>query len=128
VDAAGCVTRCADGGAVAPKSDGAVRQVAGRRARPLGRVDARGGAPVDIRGCPGKGPFTAEPGRIGETARVTSEDAYGRGPASRLNTSLRGRIRHGDSGGPAVGVNGEGEAPGSAARRRSSVCIGAALL
>ena len=45
-------------------------------------------------------------GRIGATATVLSEDAYGNGPVRRTVTSLSGAVRHGDSGGPAVDSSG----------------------
>ena len=37
---------------------------------------------------------------------VLAEDAYGSGPVTRTITSLRGRVRHGDSGAPAVDTQG----------------------
>ena len=52
------------------------------------------------------GPLDAVPGRIGATATVLSQDAYGRGPVARTVTSLSGAVRHGDSGGPAVDAAG----------------------
>ena len=60
------------------------------------------GLPVAILGYPDNGALTAAPGRIGQTARVLTEDAYGRGPVPRTVTTLRGLVRHGNSGGPAV--------------------------
>ena len=78
----------------------------GLQARPLRFVDPRPGTPVALIGYPGNGSLDVEPGRIGETARISTDDAYGRGPVSRLITSLRGRIQHGDSGGPAVDASG----------------------
>jgi S1-C subfamily serine protease len=42
------------------------------------------------------------PGRVGQTATVVSQDAYGRGPVRRTITSLRGLVRQGNSGGPMV--------------------------
>jgi S1-C subfamily serine protease len=69
-------------------------------------VDPRPGAAVAILGYPGDGPFTATPGRIGATAVVLTQDAYGHGPVARVITSLRGTVRHGDSGGPAVDASG----------------------
>jgi hypothetical protein len=57
-------------------------------------------------GYPANGPLDVEAGRIGETARISTDDAYGHGPVSRLITSLRGKIQHGDSGGPAVDARG----------------------
>lgn len=59
-----------------------------------------------ILGYPENGPYDVEPGRIGRTRTVLTEDAYGRGPVSRLLTPLRGRVRSGNSGGPLVDVDG----------------------
>ena len=87
-------------------NDVAVLRVTGLRARPLRLVDPRRGTSVAIIGYPENGPFDAVPGRIGSTATVISEDAYGRGPVSRTVTSLSGFVRHGDSGGPAVDASG----------------------
>jgi S1-C subfamily serine protease len=87
-------------------NDVAVLRVSGLGARPLRLVDPRRGTSVAIIGYPENGPFDAVPGRIGSTATVISEDAYGRGPVSRTVTSLSGSVRHGDSGGPAVDASG----------------------
>ncbi len=59
-----------------------------------------------ILGYPENGPFDAEPGRIGRTQPVVTEDAYGRGSVTRLLTPLRGLVRPGNSGGPVVDLNG----------------------
>jgi S1-C subfamily serine protease len=66
---------------------------------PSGRAGA-------ILGYPVNGPFDAEAGRIGRTQTVLTDNAYGRGPVSRLLTPLRGRVRPGNSGGPLVDVHG----------------------
>jgi S1-C subfamily serine protease len=42
------------------------------------------------------------PARLGHTATVITQDAYGRGPVRRPITSLRGLVRSGNSGGPVV--------------------------
>ena len=55
-------------------------------------------------------------GRIGDTASVISEDAYGRGPILRTVTSFSGKVRHGNSGGPAIDASGAVEATVFAAR------------
>src|SRR5439155_1647936 len=73
---------------------------------PLRLVDPVPGTAVAILGYPGDGPFDARPGRIGRTVTVLSDDAYGHGPVSRTITSVRGVVRHGDSGGPAVDAAG----------------------
>jgi uncharacterized membrane protein required for colicin V production len=84
------------------RNDVAVLQVAGLDARPLPVVDPRPGTPVALIGYPANGPLTLTPARIGKTATVFSQDAYGHGPVTRTITTLSGRVRHGDSGGPAV--------------------------
>ena len=89
-----------------PRNDVAVLRVPGLQARPLRFVDPRPGTPVALMGYPANGPLDVEAGRIGETARISTDDAYGHGPVSRLITSLRGKIQHGDSGGPAVDARG----------------------
>ena len=89
-----------------PTNDIAVLRVPGLGRRPLRLVDARPGASVAVLGFPEDGPFNATPARIGTTITALSTDAYGRGPVSRAVTSLRGTLRHGDSGGPAVDSNG----------------------
>jgi S1-C subfamily serine protease len=55
-----------------------------------------------VLGYPENGPLDARPARIGGTQRIVTEDAYGRGPVSRLLTPLRGLVRPGNSGGPLV--------------------------
>jgi uncharacterized membrane protein required for colicin V production len=92
--------------AVDARNDVAVLRVPGLSARPLQLVDPQAGVAVAILGYPGDGPFDAKPGRIGRTVTVLSQDAYGHGPVSRTITSIRGVVRHGDSGGPAVDASG----------------------
>jgi S1-C subfamily serine protease len=90
-----------------PRNDVAVLRVDGDlQLRPLRLGEGTSGEPVAILGFPESGPFTATAGRIGRTARIVSEDAYGDGPVVRTITSLRGRVQHGHSGGPAVDVDG----------------------
>lgn len=60
------------------------------------------GEPGAILGYPENGPFDAESARIGRTQNVVTQDAYGRGPVTRLLTPLRGLVRPGNSGGPLV--------------------------
>ncbi len=86
-----------------PKDDVAVLRVPGLNAPALQQdADAETGSPVGILGYPRNGPYRAEPGRLGPTQTVISQDAYGNGPVRRRMTVLRGRIRSGNSGGPAV--------------------------
>ncbi len=55
-----------------------------------------------ILGYPENGPFDVQPGRIGRTQTVITQNAYGQGPVSRLLTPLRGLVRPGNSGGPLI--------------------------
>ena len=88
------------------RDDIAVLRVPGLGARPLEPVAPVAGRAVAILGYPESGPFAAAAGRIGQTSTVLTEDAYGRGPVNRRITTLRGDIRHGNSGGPAVDIRG----------------------
>ncbi len=56
------------------------------------------------------------PGRIGRTTSVVSRDAYGRRPVLRTITALRGSVRQGNSGGPAVDAEGNVQTTVFAAR------------
>lgn len=60
-----------------------------------------------ILGYPENGPFDIQPGRIGRTQAVITQNAYGEGPVSRLLTPMRGLVRPGNSGGPLVDDAGE---------------------
>jgi S1-C subfamily serine protease len=102
------------------RNDVAVLRVPGLLARPLRLVDPRPGAAVAILGYPENGPLDAIPGRIGTTATVTAQDAYGQGPVARIMTSLSGDVRHGNSGGPAVDATGAVQVTVFAARRGGS--------
>ena len=65
------------------------------------------GTSAAILGFPENGPYDVQPGRLGQTQTVTTQDAYGRGPVRRSITSLRGLVRSGNSGGPMVDGQGE---------------------
>jgi S1-C subfamily serine protease len=84
------------------RNDVAVLRVAGLGAAPLPLGEPDPGEPVAILGFPEDGPLSATPGRVGRTVVVLSEDTYGHGPVRRTVTAVRGDIRHGHSGGPAV--------------------------
>jgi S1-C subfamily serine protease len=88
------------------KNDVAVLRVSGLTGVPLRLVEPEQGASVAILGYPASGPFTATAGRIGQTGTVLTEDAYGRGPIRRSITTVRGQVRRGNSGGPAVDAEG----------------------
>lgn len=90
-----------------PHNDVAVLRVPGLAAPPLDQdMRARAGDRVAILGYPKNGPYQAVAGRLGETRTVVSRDAYGAGPVRRRMTALRGRIRSGNSGGPALDEDG----------------------
>ena len=93
-----------------PRDDVAVLRVGGLDAAPLRLVAPVEGAAVAILGYPQNGPFTATPARLGRTGAVLTEDAYGRGPVRRRITTLRGVVRRGNSGGPAVDAQGQVQA------------------
>ena len=67
---------------------------------------ARVGAEAAVLGYPENGPYDVRPARLGETDTVLSQDAYGRGPVERPITTIRGLVRPGNSGGPAVDAAG----------------------
>ena len=86
------------------KNDLAVLRVPGvSGVRPLAMNEgARPGTGAAVLGYPENGPYDVEPARVGTTSTVLSQDAYGRGPVRRRITALRGLVRSGNSGGPAV--------------------------
>ena len=65
-------------------------------------VGARPGTSAAILGFPENGGYDVQPGRLGGTVTALTQDAYGRGPVRRRITTLRGLVRHGNSGGPMV--------------------------
>ena len=67
---------------------------------------SRTGAAAAILGYPLDGGYHAEPGRLGRTSVVATEDAYGNGHVLRSLAALRGRVRPGNSGGPLVNSRG----------------------
>jgi S1-C subfamily serine protease len=90
-----------------PRNDVAILLVSGLNLPPLSLAaspsSGTGGA---ILGYPENGPFDVQPGRIGRTQSVITDDAYGQGPVSRVLTPLRGLVRPGNSGGAMVDVAG----------------------
>ena len=65
------------------------------------------GRAAAILGYPENGPYDPKAGRLGATRKVLTQDAYGNGPVERELTSLRGKVRSGNSGGPMVDGRGE---------------------
>lgn len=90
-----------------PTDDIAVLSVEGLDLPALSmRSDPAQGLGGAILGYPENGPFNVQPGRIGRTQTVLTQNAYGQGPVSRLLTPLRGLVRPGNSGGPLVDADG----------------------
>ncbi len=89
-----------------PENDLAVLLVKGLDGRPLPVAEPASGVPVAILGYPENGPLTRTPARLGATGEFLSRDAYGRGPVRRSVTAVRGMVRPGNSGGPAVDARG----------------------
>jgi Trypsin-like peptidase domain/Colicin V production protein len=91
-----------------PHDDIAVLRVRGVDLHVLNlAADPKPGTAAAIMGYPLDGGFDAEPGRIGQTETVSTEDAYGNGPVLRSITALRGHVRPGNSGGPMIDAAGQ---------------------
>ncbi len=88
------------------RNDIAVLRVNDLGLPPLPLAEPENDQPVGLLGFPENGPFHIRAGRIGDTQRAISADAYNRGPVERTVTSFKGFVRPGDSGGPAVNENG----------------------
>ena len=88
------------------KNDLALLRVRHLGLRPLPLRKPVAGEAVAILGYPENGPLRVVAGRLGSTTVVLSEDAYGHGPVARTITSLRGNVRHGNSGGPTIDASG----------------------
>jgi len=91
-----------------PENDVAVLEVEGLDAPALDLdADVEPGSQAAILGFPGDGPFDIRAGRVGKTVKSRTQDAYGRGPIRRSITLVRGTIRPGNSGGPALNAKGD---------------------
>ena len=90
------------------KNDVAVLRSSGISGTPALEMNAgaRPGTSAAILGFPENGAYDVQPGRLGATATANTQDAYGRGPVRRRITTLRGLVRHGNSGGPMVDGSG----------------------
>ena len=90
-----------------PTDDIAMLRIPDLNLPALGLIsDPASGTAGAILGYPEDGPFDVQPGRIGRTQTVITQNAYGQGPVSRLLTPLRGLVRPGNSGGPLVDGDG----------------------
>jgi S1-C subfamily serine protease len=87
-----------------PRNDVAILRSGGVRGLPA--LGTNPGAPAGtsgaIIGYPLNGPLDVEPARLGPTIQALAQDAYGRGPLPRRLTTVRGKVRSGNSGGPMV--------------------------
>lgn len=90
-----------------PHDDIAILRVPGLAARPLVLAPSSpAGSSAAILGYPQDGPFDSEPGRVGQTVDINTEDAYGNGPVLRSVTEFLGKVRPGNSGGPLIDSSG----------------------
>ncbi len=90
------------------RNDLSILRVSGLSGTPALSMNASAepGTSAAVLGFPENGPYDVRPARVGQTATVVTQDAYGRGPVQRAITSLRGFVRPGNSGGPAVDASG----------------------
>ena len=88
------------------KNDIAVLRVPGLASRPLRLAEAVEGTPGGMLGYPGNGPYTETAVRVGRVVEIVGRDAYGNFPTPRQVTTIRGKIRSGNSGGPVVDARG----------------------
>ena len=87
-----------------PRNDLAILRVDGLEGVPALALHPapRRGTSAAILGFPENGPYDVRPARLGDTSTALTRDAYGEGPVRRSITSVRGRVRQGNSGGPMV--------------------------
>jgi S1-C subfamily serine protease len=91
--------------------DVAVLRVPELRVRPLPiAASVKSGTAAAIVGYPQDGPLVAEPGRVGSTQPIRTDDAFGVGPTLRQIATIRGRVRPGNSGGAVVDASGRVDA------------------
>lgn len=89
------------------RNDVALLRVPGLATAPLAAApESDESRDVALLGYPGDGPLVAAPGTAGSTQSILGRNAYGEGPVLREVVRLRGSVRRGDSGGPAVDERG----------------------
>lgn len=76
----------------------------GGRSLPIGRPTK--GASGALLGFPEGGGYRATPVRVGEDVSLVAGDLFGRGLRGRTVTGVRGKVKHGNSGGPVVDADG----------------------
>jgi S1-C subfamily serine protease len=69
-------------------------------------TDPRSGTGGAIVGYPQDGPLRVVAARIGATRAIVTQDSGGRGPVTRVLTTVRGEVRPGNSGGPLLDAQG----------------------
>ncbi len=91
-----------------PAVDIAVLAVPGLRARALALApdDGASGDDAVIAGFPEGGPYRAEPARLRAALTAVGDDIYGRSGVPREVYSFRGKVLHGNSGGPLLRPDG----------------------
>jgi hypothetical protein len=91
-----------------PKNDLAILRAPALGGAPPLQINAgaQPGTSGAILGFPENDGYDVRPARLGQTATVVTQDSYGRGPIQRTITSIRGFVRHGNSGGPVVDGSG----------------------
>jgi uncharacterized membrane protein required for colicin V production len=104
-------------------NDLALLRVPGLTERALAVAPPHFGDTAAVLGYPSDGPFRAEPARVGSTSTLFSPNYAGH-VVSRTITSLRGKVRPGDSGGPVVNTRGEVEITVFGARKGTDVGYG----
>jgi S1-C subfamily serine protease len=106
------------------RNDIAILLAPGLLARSLPLAEPTNGAAVAILGFPGNRAYSAVAGRIGHTQPILSQDSYGKGPTLRELTSVGGKVRHGNSGGPAVDSSGHVQATIFGQSKDGAVALG----
>lgn len=104
-------------------NDLALLAVPGLTVKPLPLASPRANDSAAVLGYPGDGPFNAAAARVGSTATIFSPDYSGQ-IVSRSITSLRGKVRPGDSGGAVVNGKGQVELTVFGARKGTDVGYG----
>ena len=104
-------------------NDLALLAVPGLTVKPLPLASPRANDSAAVLGYPGDGPFKAAAARVGSTATIFSPDYSGQ-IVSRSITSLRGKVRPGDSGGAVVNGKGQVELTVFGARKGTDVGYG----